>query len=193
MTADPYPYVQGVLGGTRAQIARTITLLESTRPDHQSLAQQILTDLLPHAGGAIRIGITGVPGVGKSTFIDAFGSMLIQQGHRVAVLAIDPSSRRTGGSILGDKTRMQRLAVADEAFVRGHDLDGAALAAQARRTRSLRKGASFLSLVRHLKERAPLKAAAVALSDPAALRHLRMPIAARWRRLSAPPVKADAG
>jgi LAO/AO transport system kinase len=124
MTADPYPYVQGVLGGTRAQIARTITLLESTRPDHQSLAQQILTDLLPHAGGAIRIGITGVPGVGKSTFIDAFGSMLIQQGHRVAVLAIDPSSRRTGGSILGDKTRMQRLAVADEAFVRPSPTSG---------------------------------------------------------------------
>lgn len=88
---------------------------------------------------------------------------------------------------------VEAMLRADEAFVRGHDLDRAALAAQARRTRSLRKGASFLSLVRHLKERAPLKAAGVALSDPAALRHLRMPIAARLRRLSASPVRADAG
>jgi len=124
LNTDPDFYVRGVLAGQRAQIARTITLLESTRTDHQVLAQQILTDLLPHSGGAIRIGVTGVPGVGKSTFIDAFGSLLIDQGHRVAVLAVDPSSTRTGGSILGDKTRMQRLATDPSAFVRPSPTSG---------------------------------------------------------------------
>jgi LAO/AO transport system kinase len=121
---DPAPYIEGVLAGSRAQIARTITLLESTRPDHQVLAQQVLTALLPHSGNAVRIGVTGVPGVGKSTFIDAFGSLLIERGHRVAVLAIDPSSTRTGGSILGDKTRMQQLAVDPAAFVRPSPTSG---------------------------------------------------------------------
>jgi LAO/AO transport system kinase len=121
---DPEHYIQGVLAGQRAQIARTITLLESTRPDHQELAQRVLTGLLPHSGGAIRVGVTGVPGVGKSTFIDAFGSMLTEQGHRVAVLAIDPSSTRTGGSILGDKTRMERLSVDAAAFVRPSPTSG---------------------------------------------------------------------
>ena len=122
--AEPDHYVKGVLAGQRAPIARTITLLESTRPDHQELAQQVLTELLPHSGGAIRVGVTGVPGVGKSTFIDAFGSLLTAQGHRVAVLAIDPSSTRTGGSILGDKTRMERLAVDPAAFVRPSPTSG---------------------------------------------------------------------
>ena len=125
VNADPEPYVRGVLAGSRAQIARTVTLVESTRPDHRALAQQVLTALLPHAGNATRIGVTGVPGVGKSTFIDAFGSMLTGQGHRVAVLAIDPSSTRTGGSILGDKTRMRRLAVDPAAFVRPSPTSGA--------------------------------------------------------------------
>src|SRR6478752_7812793 len=111
-------YVKGVLDGKRAHIARAITLVESTRPDHRALAQGLLTRLLPHAGSARRIGISGVPGVGKSTFIDAFGTLLTGLGHRVAVLAVDPSSGRTGGSILGDKTRMTRLANADAAFVR---------------------------------------------------------------------------
>ena len=124
VTTDPAPYLEGVLSGSRAQIARTITLLESTRPEHRVLAQQILTGLLPRAGNAVRIGVTGVPGVGKSTFIDAFGSMLLDRGHRVAVLAIDPSSTRTGGSILGDKTRMQRLAVHPDAFVRPSPTSG---------------------------------------------------------------------
>ena len=122
--AEPDHYVKGVLAGQRAPIARTITLLESTRPDHQELAQQVLTELLPHSGGAIRVGVTGVPGVGKSTFIDAFGSLLTAQGHRVAVLAIDPSSTRTGGSVLGDKTRMERLAVDPAAFVRPSPTSG---------------------------------------------------------------------
>lgn len=107
-----------MLDGKRAHIARAITLVESTRPDHRALAQQLLRELLPHSGNARRIGISGVPGVGKSTFIDALGTMLTGLGHRVAVLAVDPSSSRTGGSILGDKTRMERLAVDPAAFVR---------------------------------------------------------------------------
>lgn len=111
-------YVKGVLDGKRAIVARAITLVESTRPQHRALAQQLLTELLPHSGKARRIGVSGVPGVGKSTFIDAFGTMLTGLGYRVAVLAVDPSSTRTGGSILGDKTRMERLAVDPAAFIR---------------------------------------------------------------------------
>jgi LAO/AO transport system kinase len=110
--------VDGVLAGERAAVARAITLVESTRQDHREEAQRMLVELAPCAGGARRVGITGVPGVGKSTFIDALGSMLIDDGHRVAVLAIDPSSTRTGGSILGDKTRMARLAQDPHAYVR---------------------------------------------------------------------------
>jgi LAO/AO transport system kinase len=109
---------EGVLGSDRTAIGRAITLVESTRADHQDLAQELLTTLLPHSGTSHRIGITGVPGAGKSTFIDAIGMYLIGHGHRVAVLAVDPSSKRTGGSILGDKTRMSRLAVSDDAFIR---------------------------------------------------------------------------
>ncbi|MEU2432510.1 methylmalonyl Co-A mutase-associated GTPase MeaB [Streptomyces sp. NPDC007861] len=118
MPLDLDSYVKGVLDGRRAWVARAITLVESTRADHRALAQRLLTELLPHTGRARRIGISGVPGVGKSTFIDAFGTMLTGLGHRVAVLAVDPSSTRTGGSILGDKTRMERLAVDPAAFVR---------------------------------------------------------------------------
>lgn len=108
----------GVRAGTRASIARAITLVESRRADHREQSQQLLAALLPDTGGAERIGISGVPGVGKSTFIDQLGVNLIAEGHRVAVLAVDPSSGRTGGSILGDKTRMVRLAADDHAFVR---------------------------------------------------------------------------
>ncbi|MEU8589264.1 methylmalonyl Co-A mutase-associated GTPase MeaB [Streptomyces sp. NPDC048664] len=118
MAIDLDTYVKGVLDGKRAVIARAITLVESTRPQHRAAAQELLTELLPHSGRARRIGVSGVPGVGKSTFIDAFGTMLTDLGHRVAVLAVDPSSTRTGGSILGDKTRMERLAVDPAAFVR---------------------------------------------------------------------------
>ncbi|MFZ3599016.1 methylmalonyl Co-A mutase-associated GTPase MeaB [Streptomyces sp. BH104] len=118
MAIDLDTYVKGVLDGKRATVARAITLVESTRPQHRELAQQLLTRLLPHSGRSRRIGISGVPGVGKSTFIDAFGTMLTGLGHKVAVLAVDPSSSRTGGSILGDKTRMERLAVDPAAFVR---------------------------------------------------------------------------
>jgi len=115
---DVDQYVKGVLDGSRAYIARAITLVESTRADHRELAQRLLVQLLPHSGKAVRVGVTGVPGVGKSTFIDSLGVMLTGLGHRVAVLAVDPSSTRTGGSILGDKTRMERLAVDPAAFVR---------------------------------------------------------------------------
>ncbi|MCW2495809.1 MAG: ATPase/protein kinase [Jatrophihabitans sp.] len=107
-----------MIAGDRASVARAITLVESKRADHRAQAQELLVELLPHTGKAQRIGITGVPGVGKSTFIDQFGVNLIADGHRVAVLAVDPSSGRTGGSILGDKTRMARLAVEADAFVR---------------------------------------------------------------------------
>jgi LAO/AO transport system kinase len=107
-----------VLAGDRAVVARAITLVESRRADHREQAQELLAQLLPHTGAAQRVGISGVPGVGKSTFIDQLGVNLLEAGHRVAVLAVDPSSGRTGGSILGDKTRMTRLANDDRAFVR---------------------------------------------------------------------------
>ena len=109
---------EGVLAGDRTAIGRAITLVESTRPDHRVRAGALLAKLLPHTGNANRIGITGVPGVGKSTFIEKLGTTLTAAGHRVAVLAVDPSSSRTGGSILGDKTRMPHLAVDDRAFIR---------------------------------------------------------------------------
>lgn len=118
MTAPLQDYVDGVLGGSRTWIARAITLVESRRADHRALAQELLVELLPAAGKARRVGISGVPGVGKSTFVDTLGSRLTANGHRVAVLAVDPSSTRSGGSILGDKTRMTRLAADDNAFIR---------------------------------------------------------------------------
>lgn len=104
--------------GDRAALARAITLVESRRPDHRTKARDLIDTLLPFTGGAIRVGITGVPGVGKSTTIDTVGSNLTAKGHRVAVLAVDPSSSRTGGSILGDKTRMERLATDPRAYIR---------------------------------------------------------------------------
>jgi len=109
---------RGIRAGERAVLARAITLIESKRGDHQKIARALVQDLLPLTGRAVRIGITGAPGVGKSTTIDALGSYLTGQGRKVAVLAVDPSSARTGGSILADKTRMARLAVDDNAFIR---------------------------------------------------------------------------
>ncbi|MFT3698849.1 MAG: methylmalonyl Co-A mutase-associated GTPase MeaB [Kofleriaceae bacterium] len=111
-------YERGVRDCDRGVLARAVTLIESRDAEDAGLAQQLLQRLLPATGGARRVGITGVPGVGKSTFIDELGTRLIAAGHRVAVLAIDPTSQLSGGSILGDKTRMQRLAVAPEAFIR---------------------------------------------------------------------------
>ena len=116
--------VAAVHSGDRTALSRAITLVESTRPDHRQQAQQLLLRSLPESGHALRVGITGVPGVGKSTTIEALGMMLIEQGHRVAVLAVDPSSTRTGGSILGDKTRMARLAVHPDAYVRPSPTSG---------------------------------------------------------------------
>ncbi|BBX44533.1 methylmalonyl Co-A mutase-associated GTPase MeaB [Mycobacterium cookii] len=113
-----------VRGGDRAALPRAITLVESTRADHRDRAQQLLLALMPAAGSALHVGITGVPGVGKSTAIEALGMYLIERGHRVAVLAVDPSSTRTGGSILGDKTRMPRLAVHPDAYVRPSPTSG---------------------------------------------------------------------
>ncbi|MET8336294.1 methylmalonyl Co-A mutase-associated GTPase MeaB [Streptosporangium canum] len=124
MTRTLDDYLRGVKEGSRAWIARAITLVESSRADHRDLAQRLLVELAPLAGKARRIGITGVPGVGKSTFIDALGVHLTGQGHRVAVLAVDPSSTRTGGSILGDKTRMSRLAADPAAFIRPSPTSG---------------------------------------------------------------------
>ena len=120
--------------GNRRALAKAITLVESTRGDHQQQAQRLLELLLPYTGRAARVGISGVPGVGKSTFIEAFGLHLIDIGKRVAVLAVDPSSARTGGSILGDKTRMPRLSAAAEAFIRPSP-SGGSLGGVARRTR----------------------------------------------------------
>jgi LAO/AO transport system kinase len=110
--------------GDRAALARAITRVESTRADHRDQAQQLLLELTPFAGTAMHVGITGVPGVGKSTTIEALGMHLIEAGHRVAVLAVDPSSTRTGGSILGDKTRMARLAVHPDAYIRPSPTSG---------------------------------------------------------------------
>lgn len=108
----------------RRALAKTITLLESTRADHRLRGDELLNALLPHAGGAFRVGISGVPGVGKSTFIETLGLYLVEQGHRVAVLAVDPSSSVSGGSILGDKTRMERLSVCEQAFIRPSPASG---------------------------------------------------------------------
>jgi LAO/AO transport system kinase len=132
LTVDAYE--AGVVGGDRAVLAQAITLVESRGGQDQALAQELLTRLLPRTGRSRRIGITGVPGVGKSTFIDLLGDTLCNDGHRVAVLAIDPSSSLSGGSILGDKTRMQRLSMNPAGYVRPSP-SGLTLGGVARRTR----------------------------------------------------------
>jgi LAO/AO transport system kinase len=123
-TSGTEALAEAVRSGDRTELSRAITLVESTRPDHREQAQELLLRLLPDAGRALHVGITGIPGVGKSTTIEALGTMLSEQGHRVAVLAVDPSSTRTGGSILGDKTRMARLAVHPDAYVRPSPTSG---------------------------------------------------------------------
>ncbi len=131
---DIQTLTKGVLAGERRALARAITLIESTRADHREAAEALLHGLLPHAGRSVRVGITGVPGVGKSTFIESFGLHLVERGHRLAVLAVDPSSPRSGGSILGDKTRMELLARDPRAFIRPSP-SGCTLGGVARRTR----------------------------------------------------------
>lgn len=125
---------QGVLAGDRGALARAITLAESSRADDQEQAQELIAGLLPETGSAIRVGITGVPGAGKSTTIEALGLDLIEQGHKVAVLVVDPTSARTGGSILGDKTRMNRLSAEENAYIRPSP-SGGVLGGVARKTR----------------------------------------------------------
>ncbi len=131
---DAQAYVDGVREGNRAVLARAITLIESEQPAHAELAQEVLEALLPSTGGARRVGISGVPGAGKSTFIDALGTLLTGQGHRVAVLAVDPTSSVSGGSILGDKTRMSALGNDPNAFIRPSPTSGT-LGGVARKTR----------------------------------------------------------
>ena len=127
-------YVEGILSGNRVLLSQAITLIESTRSDHQDLAQQIIEKCLPHSGKSIRIGITGTPGVGKSTFIESFGMHIIQEEKNVAVLAIDPTSQVSKGSILGDKTRMMHLSMNEKAFIRPSPA-GDSLGGVARKTR----------------------------------------------------------
>jgi len=127
-------YIHGVIDRNNRLLAKTITLIESSLPAHQELARNIINKLLPHTGKAVRLGITGVPGAGKSTFIESFGMLLLKKGLSVAVLAVDPSSTRGGGSILADKTRMEKLSVAANAFIRPSPSRGT-LGGVARKTR----------------------------------------------------------
>ena len=127
-------YVNGILAGNRVILSRAITLVESSHPDHQATAQAVIERCLPHSGKSVRIGITGVPGAGKSTFIETLGVMLVKKGHKLAVLAVDPSSERSKGSILGDKTRMEELSGMEDAFIRPSPSAGS-LGGVARKTR----------------------------------------------------------
>lgn len=133
-TRSTEDYVEGVRRGDRSILSQTITLIESNAEHHQQQAQEVLSQLLPHAGKSIRLGLTGVPGAGKSTFIETLGLQLIEGGHRVAVLAVDPSSSVSKGSILGDKTRMEQLSQQPSAFIRPSP-SGGALGGVARKTR----------------------------------------------------------
>ena len=143
--AVPSSLAADIRAGNRAALARAITLVESRREDHQAAARELVQALLPATGKAYRVGITGSPGVGKSTTIDTLGMYLIEQGHRVAVLAVDPSSARTGGSILGDKTRMAQLANDDRAFIRPSPSSGTlgGVAAKTREAMLLCEAAGF--------------------------------------------------
>lgn len=130
----PGEYVEGILKGDMSLLGRAVTLIESTAEGHQAIAQEVIEKCLPYSGNSRRIGITGVPGAGKSTSIDEFGIHVIRQGHKLAVLAIDPSSERTRGSILGDKTRMEKLSLEKDAFIRPSP-SGGSLGGVARKTR----------------------------------------------------------
>ena len=144
-TPDIKVLANDLRAGKVASLARAITLIESRRGDHQASARELVQALLPATGKAIRVGVTGSPGVGKSTTIDALGMYLIEQGHKVAVLAVDPSSARTGGSILGDKTRMARLAASDHAYIRPSPASGTlgGVAAKTREAMLLCEAAGF--------------------------------------------------
>ncbi len=124
----------GLRAGDRVMLSRAITLVESAQPTHREKARELVERCLPHAGGSVRVGVTGVPGVGKSTFVEALGTRLVESGHRLAVLAVDPSSERSRGAILGDKTRMERLAADERAYIRP-SATGGSLGGVARATR----------------------------------------------------------
>ncbi|MEQ9028953.1 MAG: methylmalonyl Co-A mutase-associated GTPase MeaB [Aggregatilineales bacterium] len=138
-------YVQGVLAGDRSILARAITLIESNAPAHFEMGQEVLRQLLPHTGNAMRVGITGVPGAGKSTLIEALGMLLVERGHKIAVLAVDPSSTLTRGSILGDKTRMDQLSREHNAFIRPSPTGGmlGGVARKSRETMLICEAAGF--------------------------------------------------
>jgi LAO/AO transport system kinase len=142
---SPESLAERLIARDRAALARAITLIESRKPAHQEMARKLMQAVLPQTGKAIRVGITGVPGVGKSTLIDTLGTNLTAEGHKIAVLAIDPSSSRTGGSILGDKTRMARLATDRNAFIRPSPATGTlgGVAARTRETMLLCEAAGF--------------------------------------------------
>jgi LAO/AO transport system kinase len=144
-SSDVPALARGIRNGERAVLARAITLIESKRPDHQKTARALVQELLPASGKAMRVGITGMPGVGKSTTIDALGTFLTGNRHKVAVLTVDPSSSRTGGSILGDKTRMARLASDANAFIRPSPASGTlgGVASKTRETMLLTEAAGF--------------------------------------------------
>jgi LAO/AO transport system kinase len=142
---SPDQFVRGILDGNRRMIAKTMTLIESSLTEHRELSFKVMDQIMPHTGRSIRLGITGVPGVGKSTFIENLGVYLADKGHKVAVLAVDPSSRRSGGSILGDKTRMEQLSGHENAFIRpspaGETLGG--VAAKTREMLAICEAAGF--------------------------------------------------
>jgi LAO/AO transport system kinase len=146
---EPSDLAKAIRAGDRATLARAITLIESKRADHRQTAHRLVQELLPATGKAVRLGITGAPGAGKSTTIDALGAALTAQGHKVAVLAVDPSSSRTGGSILGDKTRMARLAIDPNAFIRPSPASGTlgGVAAKTRETMLLCEAAGYDVLI----------------------------------------------
>ncbi len=131
---DPQHYVDGILARDKRLLAKTITLVESSLVRHQEIARQVIDQILPFSGKAVRLGITGVPGAGKSTFIETLGTLLVSRGHQVAVLAVDPSSQRSGGSVLADKTRMEKLSADEKAFIRPSPAGGT-LGGVARKTR----------------------------------------------------------
>ncbi len=131
---DPQHYVDGILARDKRLLAKTITLVESSLVRHQEIARQVIDRILPFTGKAVRLGITGVPGAGKSTFIETLGTLLVSRGHQVAVLAVDPSSQRSGGSVLADKTRMEKLSADEKAFIRPSPAGGT-LGGVARKTR----------------------------------------------------------
>jgi LAO/AO transport system kinase len=145
MLEDPKIYIDGVIEGNRRILAKTITLIESSLDTHREMSRRILEKLQPLSGRAVRLGITGVPGVGKSTFIESFGLYLVDKGHRLAVLAVDPSSTRSGGSVMADKTRMEKLSVHPNAYIRPSPSGGAlgGVAVKTRETMLVCEAAGF--------------------------------------------------